>query len=733
MNDAEYDRDHNDDVVPVNYSRILHGAHVEEQTQAPHHISAKRKRCQHRPPNGTLRTHKHSCAICTTQEALIKTERSAMVKTGDGCLHTYPCKYGCGSQLFWPPRGSDQYKGERSGSCCQRGKTPSKLQEIFPEFFHSVPFELQSLYFSNVDFQRNARRLNYLFNFSVLGAGHGHGFADKHLRGVRNVSLYGRTYTRLLPLNDDYQKNPLLWYLIDPDDRRKEAFGSGTRIQDRAMYKTFESYMQNQNPISQAFQKIPVDQFKTANVILRHNRLNNEVAAIMQDDIANVDPRELIIHKKGSSKPITVSPLCSEYEPLRYAVLFPGMNRGWGTDLRDAGVTQRMYYQYLFHYRFHIRPNSKEVNDDRRLMKLFDIDTSDAPHDTPPFIEEHFTFMGRLGNEYMVDMYSRMVDERIQYWRKDRVQAQMASYREYDQDPTDHDGVKKRVYMPANQYGSKRRARKNVNDGIELCNQFGKPDFFITLTANPLWADIQRQLHPGQTWADRPDVVNRIFKARLEKLLEKLRDGEFTDGAKQVYIFRVVEWQKRGLPHVHLAIKCDFPDGTDLFKYVQATIPHATASSSPKDKQLHYLICKNNIHANDGNMCSLGHTTATPCRKPGAYYCDKHFPKPLSETNEFDDRGYPVYRRVSNEDRFVVPYNADITLFWQGKGSIVLKISPKLIHCYIGHANVEICTAVAVICYLCKYVCRPPCSPPHHSNFTLVSWVVPDTHLKSRV
>ena len=69
------------------------------------------------------------------------------------------------------------------------------------------------------------------------------------------------------------------------------------------------------------------------------------------------------------------------------------------------------------------------------------------------------------------------------------MQAQIASYREYDQDPTDNDQCQKRVYMPANQYGSKRRARKNVNDGIELCNQFGKPDFFITLTANPLWAD----------------------------------------------------------------------------------------------------------------------------------------------------------------------------------------------------------------------------------------------------
>ena len=165
------------------------------------------------------------------------------------------------------------------------------------------------------------------------------------------------------------------------------------------------------------------------------------------------------------------------------------------------------------------------------------------------------------------------------------MQAQIASYREYDQDPTDNDQCQKRVYMPANQYGSKRRARKNVNDGIELCNQFGKPDFFITLTANPLWADIQRQLEPGQTWVDRPDIVNPIFKARLEMFLEKLRNGEFTSGAKQVYIFRVVEWQKRGLPHAHLAIKCDFIEDTDLFQFVKATIPQVHMHPRPKKSE----------------------------------------------------------------------------------------------------------------------------------------------------
>ena len=45
----------------------------------------------------------------------------------------------------------------------------------------------------------------------------------------------------------------------------------------------------------------------------------------------------------------------------------------------------------------------------------------------------------------------------------------------------------------------------------------------------------------------------------------------------------------------------------------------------------------------------------------------RRFPKVCSATNTFDDRGYPVYKRSSSEDRFVVPYHAGISLFWDGE------------------------------------------------------------------
>jgi hypothetical protein len=34
------------------------------------------------------------------------------------------------------------------------------------------------------------------------------------------------------------------------------------------------------------------------------------------------------------------------------------------------------------------------------------------------------------------------------------------------------------------------------------------------MTANPTWREIKDELNPGQTYADRPDLVARVFKLK---------------------------------------------------------------------------------------------------------------------------------------------------------------------------------------------------------------------------
>jgi hypothetical protein len=66
--------------------------------------------------------------------------------------------------------------------------------------------------------------------------------------------------------------------------------------------------------------------------------------------------------------------------------------------------------------------------------------------------------------------------------------------------------------------------RRRYMDAMALVRKFGKPDNFLTMTCNPNWNEIKDELYPGQTPQDRPDLVTRVFRAKLEELKRRLLD-----------------------------------------------------------------------------------------------------------------------------------------------------------------------------------------------------------------
>ena len=46
------------------------------------------------------------------------------------------------------------------------------------------------------------------------------------------------------------------------------------------------------------------------------------------------------------------------------------------------------------------------------------------------------------------------------------------------------------------------------------CWEYHKPDYFITMTCNPHWPEIQEHLREGQSAQDRLDIVARVFKQK---------------------------------------------------------------------------------------------------------------------------------------------------------------------------------------------------------------------------
>lgn len=59
-------------------------------------------------------------------------------------------------------------------------------------------------------------------------------------------------------------------------------------------------------------------------------------------------------------------------------------------------------------------------------------------------------------------------------------------------------------------------------DAMSIVAKYGKPDIFLTFTCNPKWPEITENLYPGQYACDRPDLVSRVFKMKLDKLLKDI-------------------------------------------------------------------------------------------------------------------------------------------------------------------------------------------------------------------
>ena len=74
----------------------------------------------------------------------------------------------------------------------------------------------------------------------------------------------------------------------------------------------------------------------------------------------------------------------------------------------------------------------------------------------------------------------------------------------------------------------------------------------ITFTCNPKWKDITDFLYPGQKSYDYHDIIARVFHLKVKKLMSLLNKGNLFGGV-QCFMYSV-EWQKRGLPHIHILL-----------------------------------------------------------------------------------------------------------------------------------------------------------------------------------
>lgn len=131
---------------------------------------------------------------------------------------------------------------------------------------------------------------------------------------------------------------------------------------------------------------------------------------------------------------------------------------------------------------------------------------------------------GRLLQQFAVDTYIKLETSRLQFCHQNQRKIRADLYQGIEDcinaGDVQPNKIGKRIVLPASFIGGPRDMRRRFLDAMTLVQDDGKPDLFITMTCNPQWPEIHDNLKPGQTAQDRPDLVSRVFRAKIEYLKE---------------------------------------------------------------------------------------------------------------------------------------------------------------------------------------------------------------------
>ena len=128
----------------------------------------------------------------------------------------------------------------------------------------------------------------------------------------------------------------------------------------------------------------------------------------------------------------------------------------------------------------------------------------------------------RLFQQFAVDTYIKIENSRLDYMWRNQAQIRADLYQGLVDSLHAGEGrayaVGKRTILAKSFIGGPRDKKRRYMDAMALVRKYGKPDVFLTMTCNPNWNEIKRELYLGQIPTDRPDLIVRVFRAKLEEL-----------------------------------------------------------------------------------------------------------------------------------------------------------------------------------------------------------------------
>ena len=615
-----------------------------------------------------------------------------------------------------------KFKKESPTTCCSNGK-------VILQSFPSPPDEIMELFKADTTegriFRENARTINNAVCLTSIKV------KNRHFDNFNpSVIFEGRVQQLAGPLQAAEGEKPCFAQLYVHDSSMETGMRfknmtipsnmskSQKKILEKIL-KTVQDNLHRVNPFIRDIKQIidiPASELEHGKIVIsakarpkgQHERRYNPQLNLQEVSIlTNNEPHDLVLQLRGGELQ-SISDLNPKGMPLHFTLLFPHGTYGWDLTVKQTDGKRRVTTREFYVYHLNLRET-----------------TTDFIH-----------LAGRLFQEWICMAWVAVENQKLMYQRMNQkalradtyINIREATERRRNELAPREDGMFRddnqapaigRKILSSSFAGSPRWYNAKFQDGMAICREYHKPDFFITMTCNPHWPEIKAELIQGQSAQDRPDIVARVFKLKKDQLMQDIKTGGVL--GKVVAHMHVVEFQKRGLPHIHiLVILADndrniTPEMIDSI--VVAEIPPEIESDEENRKSLREIVLTNMIHG----PCGAANPNS-PCMENGQ--CTKKYPKEYQKQTSIDpDNNFASYRRRSPEDgglQAVCPKTYRII-----DNSWVVPYCPFLSIRFDCHINIEFCVSPKATKYLYKYVTKG-------SDRAMVRTIVEDENEKPR-
>uniref|UniRef100_A0A8D8YMS1 ATP-dependent DNA helicase n=2 Tax=Cacopsylla melanoneura TaxID=428564 RepID=A0A8D8YMS1_9HEMI len=577
--------------------------------------------------------------------------------------------------------GAKKWKDESKGLCCSSGKV--KLEPLF-----SPPEPLKSLLFDSlpdsIAFRRLIRLYNAIFQMTSFG---GKVLNENGYNPTYRVQ--GQVYHRigsLIPASGEDPQFLQIYFVGNTADELQARLSiNGCENLSPDIVSGLQDMLHEHNVYIRELKAAveTVARSSEYNVVIHADRkppgahpgvcnapTTNEIAVVLVDQ-QNSNGRDVVLRLNDGTLH-RIPETHRSYDCLQYPLMFcrgeDGYNLTGNLITLDSGRINKVSCSDWYAYRIMVRGGDNS---------------------------NHLLFFGPLLSQFLVDMYAKMETERLNYLRFNQSKLRAAEYIDI-QDALERDGdlhnMGRMVVLPSSFTAGPRYMQQKTQDALTYVRHHGRPDLFITFTCNPKWSDISEALFPGQKPEDRHDIVSRVFHLKVKKIMDLLVKFKVF-GTVRCFMYSI-EWQKRGLPHVHILVwLVDKISPHQVDSFISAEIPN-----KDQDPILFEIITKSMIHGPCGTL-----NATSPCMKDGK--CSKKYPKSFVSETQTGEDGYPTYRRRSpaeGGETFALKLKngveCDVDNRW------VVPYCPLLSRLFKAHINVEYCHSVKSIKYVCKYV-----------------------------